>query len=352
MSESLTEKPVVKVIKFEDRYLTETIDVLGHIWKTLDFSQRMKLFVWRYLENPYLGEHFVFIALVDERVIGIAPYVTLKFHFGNEVKYVLSAADTVIHPDFQGVGAYGKMASYAMDYVKENNERLKVACYLNLSSNHLSTPMCIKLGWTKLLPRDYLYKFSITGFIRTALRIRTNPATKEIAQYRFETDSSPRITEMIGINDVLKSPIRSVRDNDFYSWHYRNGSFLFVYAYKGNDLSAYIVLQKSSEYQYMVLEWVSDSLPTLVKAFRYATCSMAIPITRLYFMNLNPTEREVLLSSGFVAIPKLLNKLGKVNRYPALIRPVDLNMGSEKLIVKGVNPMLPANWSIMRIDVF
>jgi len=352
MLDKLYNKPIVNVIKYEDKYLSDTIDVLGYIWKTLDFDQRSKLFNWRYLDNPYLGENFVFIALVEDKVIGIAPYVVLKFQFGSEVRHILSAADTVIHPDYQGVGAYGKMANFAMDYVWDNRAKLKIACYLNLSSNHLSTPMCIKLGWSKLLPRDYLFRISLSGFIKQMLKLRRNTPGKVKDQYRFESDINPRIDEMVGVKDMLKSPIRSVRDKEFYSWHYGNGDYRFIYVYKGSELSAYLVLQKSSKYQYMVLEWVTDSPTSMVNAFRYAAACLAIPITRLYFMNLNHTEREVLRVSGFRPLPSMLARLRNTNRYPALIRPLDLNMDREQVKINGLDPMLADNWSIMRIDVY
>ncbi len=345
-------KPTVHVLRYEEKFHHQTIEILGYIWKRFSYEERDSLFTWRYLENPYLNEHFVIIAMTGDRVIGIAPYVVLKYYFGNEVRFVLSAADTVIHPDFQGLGAYGKMADFAMDYVKENCKRLNFGVYLNLSSNDLSTPMCLKLGWEKLLPRNYLYKVNLISLLKVKLGMTPNQTPVQKRQARIEVDVEPRIKEMIGVNDSIKSPIRSVRDEDYYQWHYKHGSYLFVYVYENDSLAAYLVLQKHSNLQSQVLEWVASTKSAMRKAFQFASSNLCLPVIRMYYVHLNSEEMTVLKSSWFIAEPLLLQRVTRRRRHPALVRPVDLSMNREQRLIDGLDPLCPEHWSLMRIDAY
>ena len=64
---------------------------------------------WKYLDNPS-RTNFIVLALIDGRIVGANQILPMRIKIVDTVFPCVLSADTVVHPDYRGMGIYTKMA--------------------------------------------------------------------------------------------------------------------------------------------------------------------------------------------------------------------------------------------------
>lgn len=110
-------------------------------------------FRWKYERNPYVDEAPVFVAERDGDVVGARPLMAFQLRSGEETRFALQPADTMVHPDHRRRGLFTRMTELAID----SYESERSGFFFNFP-NSQSRPGYEKLGWQLVEPRVTYYR--------------------------------------------------------------------------------------------------------------------------------------------------------------------------------------------------
>ena len=55
---------------------------------------------WKYLDNPYTDKPLGFVVRKDGSIVGFRGFFITKWKLSNNKFFILSAGDTIVHPDY------------------------------------------------------------------------------------------------------------------------------------------------------------------------------------------------------------------------------------------------------------
>ena len=102
--------------------------------------------VWRYkhIDNPF-GHSIIFIALEDEKIIGVRAFMRWEWHYNGKKYKALRAVDTATHPNHQGKGVFKKLTLKAVNFAQSINDH-----FVFNTPNEQSRPGYLKMGWEQV----------------------------------------------------------------------------------------------------------------------------------------------------------------------------------------------------------
>lgn len=108
---------------------------------------------WKHFENPF-GSSIVLLALQNDNLVGIRTFMRWRWKAGSEFVEAVRGVDTVVKPEFQGQGHFGRLTQNLLQYCQKRgyhflfstpNQNSKRA-YKRLKWDHVGKlPVSIKL---------------------------------------------------------------------------------------------------------------------------------------------------------------------------------------------------------------
>lgn len=313
------------IVKYSTGYKEAALGLLCHLWTHLSKEEQKLYFEWRYEQNPYCDKPYIYLALKGKSVIGFRAFVLQPFVSSATGRLnAFTPADSIVHPAYRRNGLFRMLnAAFFKEVQSLSKEK---AVIFNLSSNENSTPANLRQEWqaTNGMKR-FALKFSLHNYIlrRCYSQKIKKSAPSDTIKHDIELQNILKPKEMALCAEKYRNPakISHVRDIQYFKWRYavQQDKYLFVYSWHNEELQAYLVLEKKTDIQYLLIEYSARDAGTLGKTIRFAMRKQVIPFLRSWA--LSDDEAILLKGCGFIPAPVRLWKMLGKQRLPVLVRP-------------------------------
>jgi hypothetical protein len=334
---------------------------------------------WKYGCNPYIKEPLIYMALHNDRVVGIrAMFGTCWETEGHEETVILpSSSDAIIVPEHRDHGLFRELT----DYTLEDSRARGYSHVLNLSpnaSNYIVSVMT--MGWSPMgssellsfpgvqnasvandgettAPRGYAEKLLNAGRAAgrrawTAMRISQYPRLDRNARVRrgpITVCREPRPEEMANLVKQLGGGgrLRHVRDTTFFSWRYRNPHSRYRFLYWGDtNLEGYLVLQNTvGRRRVNIVDWEGRDLQIRADLLETAMELGKFRSVGIWGTSLSAPAKDMLLQAGFSLAATPADSLNRRFDGQFLLKSLSV----KKKTVLGHDPLNLDNWDLRMI---
>lgn len=346
----------MRYVKYSPEHKEEAMQLLQLLWSHLDERGQHELFAWRYENNPFAENPWVYLAMDENKVVGFRGFVPQNFIFGqNKELKGFTPADAIVHPGYRRKGVLTKLNEAFFEDIDRSFSGSGLI--YNLSSNKYSTPGYLKQHWQATNgTKRFALRTSIPNYfiIKTKRKIKTDEDTVFIRKkgWRVEISNSLRAKEMAHCyeNCRPREKISNMRDERYFRWRYSylTNDYFFSYLFDDDVLKAYLVIRKVSDYQYLLWEYAVPGFKELKSLVRIAMRKRTIPFLRSWA--LSGSETSLLAKCGFVAAPvRLWQFLGK-ERLPVLVRPLERDPGESDFFLDALDIREIDHWQLYLAD--
>ncbi|SKC82947.1 GNAT family N-acetyltransferase [Ohtaekwangia koreensis] len=98
---------------------------------------------WKHQDNPF-GKSLVLLAIDKNKIVGVRTFMRWKWRSSNGIIEAVRGVDTVVHPDYQGNGMFGKLTLALIDHCHKYEYGM-----LFSTPNKKSKRGYTKLGWAE-----------------------------------------------------------------------------------------------------------------------------------------------------------------------------------------------------------
>jgi GNAT superfamily N-acetyltransferase len=345
-----------EIIRYHPDLKAEIIKLQTHLWSP-DLIQNASYFEWKYERNPYIREPLIYLAVHNDKPIGMRGFFGVQWQCGMPVQRFngLYADDMVIAPEHRRVGLMSKIMTFAFkDLMGRGYEYV-----FNLSAVDVTLRSSLDMGWRSAgWVQPMRWRSRRTAAWRAVLRLSTplpfvsrclsRLASKRPRRSLKNADLTrlhqvlrhtphisfldvPRCKDMADLVERIGATgrIAHARNGEYFQWRFQNpqSRYRFLFWQEMGRLEGYLVLQEytSDEDQRDVLnivDWEASRigvkaglLQTTISAF-----AGAVPIL-IWSATLPRQEIKLLQNSRF----HLLKPPREALRSPPaiLVRPID-----------------------------
>lgn len=335
-------------------YKQQVVELLGHIWKGTTFEERKTRFEWRYEQNPFTDQPVAFVAVKNERVVGLRAFTVQRLTVADASFLACSPSDAIVHPDARRQGVFTAMTREALRALEESD----ISMYLNLSSNEKSTPGYLKLGWVSVRPKRYLYRPFMTALIPEVIgRSRAPSQTMPVVQ-RHKAGGEFQLTETVHGDELAACGSRcdylqNQRSEAFYRWRYERAHKQFQILYYRNKaaLDGYFILRSLRNSRFEIVEFDYEDLDALQILLSHAQKLLRMSLLKVCDVALLPEEKSLFERNGFWQEPHWLHALRGGEPQPILVRPTRVDYEEEDFYLNGRDMRDITNWRLQVADV-
>lgn len=329
------------------------LELLAHLWKGLDPSEREEKFRWRYEKNPNSSSPLIFVAKHKNRIVGIRAAVAQKFIVHETVFTVYSNADTVIHPDYRRKGLLKRLD----EAIQKSNILDRKGIFLNLSSNNETTEANLKNGFFKInADKSIAVKISIINVIRNIILKRNQRWTgdREIQKkgYRIflNSEPKPKLFEEICISNRTANKCTCLRNVDYFKWRYslKMDEYWFIHCSDKEGQKGYLILKNLSSNRFFLEEFSAVSFETFNVLISTAFEMLDIGVLQTWMISFQ--HNDWLKRCSFFKESNLMNKFIGKKRLPLLVRPITPNPAEKDFYIHGLDIRKSNNWLIYHAD--
>ena len=94
-------------------------------------------------KNP-LGDSLVFGAYLDGKLVGMNAYMPMEYNYQGQKVKLLQSCDSKVLEECRGKGIWGKLVTFAVDYIFSNTD---YACIIGFPNYSNSYPGFVKMKW-------------------------------------------------------------------------------------------------------------------------------------------------------------------------------------------------------------
>ncbi|WP_341891218.1 acyl carrier protein [Variovorax sp. YR752] len=281
-----------------ERYQAQHLPAIGELMKALwspDALLNREVFRWKYAENPFDAEPLVYLALRDDRVVGMRAFCGSAWHSaGGAARNLAVADDFVVAEDDRNHGLLARFTDAAMADLGARGQH----AFLSLSALRVTRLQLLASGSRSLgvLPTVALRPAWLRALDAAAGVVKKTPvlwraaerlaavepasqAFERLDQFgkalplqdggRAEVGMAPDPAEFAALVERLTQDgrLRHRRDERFFAWRYRNPLHCYrVVSMRdaAGRLRGYIVLQRgrsafADQRRINLVDWAGES---------------------------------------------------------------------------------------------
>lgn len=349
-----------EIAHYQPAHLDGVLEVLSELWP-YDRDTRARLFLWKYVENPYAERPLGIVAIDGGRVVGFRGYFAERFVQGGDVIGVLHPGDTCVSPSHRNRGLSVAMGRLAMQY-----DIAQYRLFLNLACSKSSLPGYLALGFQPLALRVQLQHRG-----RNPLRWAAG-AWAKFSKHHAPLDRirrgrhgnvlvtetpQPEIMAAVTAAERHDTPaMRLMQDRAFFEWRYRNPvkRYLF-YHLAGDDRDrGYLVVDVSPNGRSaQILDFGARDAGAVLELLAYACESGDFMALSVLSYCLDARLLRIVQDLGFVPVhaPRMLLRRGSVEELalPVLIRPIAKSFGEDSFRVGALDLRRIEDWRLKPI---
>nr|WP_321400040.1 hypothetical protein [uncultured Desulfobacter sp.] len=346
----------IKIIQYSKEYKERLLSFMSFLWKNAADEEKRKKFEWRYELNPAQMEDYMFLALNNGQIVGFRSFVVQDFILDQKIIKVLVGADGIVHPDFRKLGLLKRFNLKSIEVFSFQFERVQ-GIILILSANKIPTIANQKQGWQRTTGlKKYAYKISLLNIFKTVFfKIDQQTRHKRIKHRNLEIEVLTELKEDLlaayFIKNRFKDKIVNYRTAKFYRWRYledRNLDRSYIYAYKNGELAGFLIIERISAKQSLLLEYGADSAMVLSKMLNTASRYLNICVLRTLYTSKN--QETLMKRSGCFIETDTFLKLIRKERLPVLVRPNIVKPEDKDFVYDGLDIRDIENWILYSAD--
>ena len=347
-----------QVIRYEEQYKSQTLELLGLLWSNRDAEACKEYFKWRYEDCPYVDNPLLFLSVIDGKVIGVLGHMVQVFLINGIRQNVCVPVDGVVLSDYRRFGIYNRMLVEGIRLISQLKPEFDFKLYFNISSNKSSVGGLIKQGWRELGPKKYLFSFNVGNLILGKLRSKSNDPTPRMdkklnSKYSVKLSTDLQVDDLLAFGNTRKEPIQVLRDRSFYEWRFIHFSsrYRYIYLYDDKRVVGYLILRQATGYEFTIEEYGYEDKAQLKLMIKHAKRMLHIGILRLFHIGLSQRELHELYSAGFVPEDQFPLKYINKTRTSAYLRFVEGSDAVDGYQINGIDSTSPENWRVFHADV-
>jgi GNAT superfamily N-acetyltransferase len=345
-----------EIVHYHPDMLDDVLGLLRHLWGN-DYANNRLYFNWKYSLNPFAEKELGIVALHKNRVVGFRGYFATPWKIKETEKAViLCASDLCVDPAHRRkhlslMTAKLAMRDYANDY----------PFFFNFSSNKLSTPLSLKLGYRPLADRGYWNKYSPSGIIKYALSSKLNvkQSNMVIPEGTFgdiEISGNPKPKQMAAIVSRQMNLFKKIyldRNKAFFIWRFKNyrKKYIFYFFKEQNEIKGYMVVRVLPEKNRgFIIDYEIQDEAAALKLTTFPIKNKHFNVLSICAYSVTMPMAHALLKLGFKqkSILRYIEK--KIEgEWPVLIRPVKQNISEQDFYINGLDIRDFQNWSLKEI---
>jgi hypothetical protein len=277
---------------------------------------------WKYLENPYLEEPLIYLAIDGKHVVGMRAVMGAMWQAGTSSPAVFLGvgADSGIHPSLQGQGLYSELSDYTYADLTLRGHKAILSTSSTAKTYVILTKHqgWIRLGNVAMVSRGVANSEGPEGgrkpirqrwprLARLAKRIGGGPFSK--LDRRWAGRSDIQITDQVDPHRMIDliervgsdGRIQHVRDYGYLTWRYRHPYSRYRFLFAGRQrLDGFLVIARRSSTAPARLLDVEATEPAVVA--RLLECIAdphALSTVETWSSGLSATVSETMGASGF-----------------------------------------------------
>lgn len=346
---------------------------------------------WKYDQNPYMKPpRLIYMALCNGQVVGMRGIYGAKWQIGNppHILPVSCAGDLVIAAEHRNRGLLTKIMRAALDDMANSGYQyvfslssIPVTILSSLATGWRSISSLQMLRWRETRKKGISYRvhkyankipplLSLSNFVRRQGSKISMLSSVEKPDPFYSLDrngerllskinpnvtvqQTPKPEEMAELVKRIASDgrIRHVRDQEYFSWRFRNPLSLYRFFFWGaTKLEGYLILQKPIYSYYRgisIMDWEATSMQVRTDLLKAAICIGNFDSLSIWSATLPNGARMVLQNLGF----KLLEETESTKRYwpTVLVRTVRDEMLKSDWIIANRSLLDLASWDLRMI---
>ncbi len=345
-----------EIVHFQPNMTEGVLQVLRYLWGNEEENNH-HYFEWKYNLNLYADTPLGIVALYGRRIVGFRGYFAMRYRIsGTENSIViLCPGDTCVYPYYRRKKLSMLMGNMAMtDYAGV------YPLFFNFSSNRLSTPGYLKMGFVPLVSKRYLNRYTLQGLIRFILatwnngKEATTIKTGEFGDIEVSKKPKPEVMAQLALSQQHSSGIiYPDQDEHFFQWRFANHrkEYVFYYCKDKKKIKGYLVIRVSpSSGRGFIIDY--NALNTDVAK---RLISFPLKQNHLNVMSINAysnTHRfaPALKKSGFRqrSILRIIERRIE-GEWPLLLRPVRETFTEQDFYLGNLDIRHINNWALKEI---
>ncbi len=323
-----------RVVPYRPEHAPLVAALQRHLWSH-DVELNAAYLDWKHHQNPYIREPLIYLAFVDEQLVGMRGIFGTRWEVGEPSEFFTLpyADDLVIDPAFRRRGVHQQLMRFALDDL----DRRGYKYLINLSAGSVTQRTSVLMRWrnagkvmhvqrrsTRRTMMDSLAgrasKLPIVWRLSDAFRGLGSPAGDRLFD-RFDSrsarrtrqrqsgaifaHSAPLPEEMESLVNRLPSDgrLRHVRDQTYFGWRFRNPLRNYRFLYAGGDrLEGYLVLQRAlgRDDRVSIVDWEAARDSTLEALLSAAIDDGRFSVLSAWRLGASPAIERLLDRRGFV----------------------------------------------------
>ena len=387
---AIRELPTYELVPYRQEFNEEIIELQKYLWGP-DLGLNSTYLEWKYQNNPYLKDRYIFLALFDGKPIGMVGVYGSQWKVDKEGQpWVIPCfGDLVIHPDHRHRGLFPKMVNFALDELSKTDHTYifdwggeEVALSLMMRGwrpiRFFQTGLWRKEDRTSLPRNRYRTMLSFIGSTYRQMRrlgrrlnmlhstevpksfhrldgvhITSNDKTRS----HVSIDKRPHPVEMAQLvkRNGRHDRISHVRDAQYFNWRFQNPLSLYRFLYwKSSVLDGYLVLQYPVHSSWNtspvnIVDWETSSTHILRDLLQVAISEGGFSGLKIWSETLSDEEKDVLDALGF-CFENRTGNLAHDSKQPTLVtRPIQTAMFRSNWPENAGQLLSVSNWDLRMI---
>lgn len=359
------------------RYRLEHKEQLSALWESTWGICRplsLRIFEWKYENNPYLRAPLVYLALHAGQVVGAGGLYGIKWEGDcpRQELMALGIGDMMVRPNHECCGILRRLRQAALDDLAVANYD-----YLLATSAEPATYLRgLRAGWRPVGRYEPLIWRNRAGTIGSGIRrskifcrLRGLSQTKPRlpfytfdrkylhrefkSEFRVSADLKPKPKEMADL--IRRIPynghIRHVRDEEYFRWRFGNplGAYRFLFC-EDSALEGYLVLQISNNSKQQIariVDWEAIDMTVREELLNMALFYMGDGVLTTWSATYPDNVKRLLQSKGFT--PHDDSKGAKRYKPGIILRPVQNRLLNESWTFADRRLLDINNWDLRMV---
>lgn len=334
----------VEITRYKPAFRREVAELQKHLWRR-DFGKNLEYLEWKHERNPFSEQPFIYLAILDDQVIGMRGLLGGEWECGDQSFRILSMVDSVIVPKYRNQGVYESLTSSAFRDLSQRGHEF----VFNLSPAPSTYLNALMSGWRSVGPlqvmtwerhrsggggatpaanrmRRYTAKVQplATAAVRRARRLAAklvpsepgdqlskfatlDQSAAEESAMEVEVSKKPRPTEMSALVDQIPSDgrIRHLRDERYFRWRFQNpfAEYRFLFSLDAHGRTdGYLVLQAGTGPEggsVSMVDWKGTSAQAREALLNAAILRGDFNKLSIWSSTLDENQRRILRDHGF-----------------------------------------------------
>jgi hypothetical protein len=303
--------------RYQPKYREEIIQLQTALWSP-DLALNSAYLAWKYDQNPYLNEPLIYLALQNERVVGMRGLYGAQWEIAQTGQTVIlpCTGDTIIAREHRNRGLLRQLLQF-----QHADRALTAFPYMLSFSAGAPVYFCLlSEGWRvigaygtlvrptpigKLLKSERLKSWARHPAINTLWRVAAHLRHTSLWRAHIQGSLELRAEDMASLVARTCRPdkIRQHKDSRYYAWRFRSPLRWYKFFYwQKTTLEGFLVLRRNSRFTagpVQLVDWAATTPEVLTELLQAALQDVGLGSLEIWSATLPEAMVATLGELGF-----------------------------------------------------